>query len=281
VIARDRKGARGNDPAAFSADRYRKAGMRRSLRVPTMITGIAAATALASGCGVGGPPGPEPNTTTRTVGFGESFSTLKVATPGGAVQVTAGGTGGVQVTETLHYGENKPTVEQSTTGSTLSLSVPYCGKAQNRCSVDFRITVPAAISANLTSGGGDITVFGLSGRVEAGAAGGSLTARNLSGTLTANTGGGAIDAADLTSTDVSVNTAGGPTSLTFTKAPTRINALTGGGNLTLQLPAVMYALHLGTGGGTEAIGIPNDPSSSRTVTASTAGGNLTIKQTGG
>jgi hypothetical protein len=75
---------------------------------------------------------------------------------------------------------------------------------------------------------------------------------------------------------VAVVTDGGPAQLTFATPPDSVSVITGGGPATVNVPAGPYALTADSGGGQEIIAIATDPSATRSITVSTAGGPLQV-----
>jgi hypothetical protein len=236
---------------------------------------------------------PWTSTSVQTVTFRQPATALDVHDSGGPVAVSAGGEGGIQVTEIVSYNGTRPPIQQSVASRRLTLADPACNGGQ--CSVAFRVTVPAGTSARLESDGGPITVSGLTGPVDADSGGGPLTAqsvsgglnaqtggggltvRNESGTLSASTGGGPADLTGIAATDATVSTDGGGATLALSAVPHHVQAASGGGPVTVQVPVGSYAVSADSGGGPQDIGVATDPASPDTINVSSGGGGLAIQ----
>ena len=99
--------------------------------------------------------------------------------------------GPVTVTEEHRYARTKPTTAHQVEGQTLRLTQSGCGDDETRCNVEYRIRMPAAMSAEITAEAGAVRVD------------------NLSGDLRISTEAGAVESRDLTSAEVTVNTEAG------------------------------------------------------------------------
>src|SRR6201989_1845204 len=120
----------------------------------------------------------------------------------------------VHVTETISYnqGTSPPVVTQSVSGGRLSLSDPACPHAD--CNVDFDVTVPADVTVTASTGGGPLSL------------------RGVSGSLRAETDGGPLIAQDIAAATATITTGGGPAMVTFTTAPEKVSVGTDGGPAT-------------------------------------------------
>ena len=240
-----------------------------------------------------GSGGPWLSTSVQTVTFRQPVNALDLHDYGGPVEVSAGRAGEAQVTEIVHYNGSWPRPEQSVSNRQLTIADPACLKG--RCSIAFRVTVPAGTMARLESDGGSIDVTGLAGPVTADSgggpviarsvagglyartAGGTLTVHDESGRLTADTGGGPADAEGISAADVMVTTAGGAATLGLMAVPRHVWADSGGGPVMVQVPVGSYAVSADSGGGPREIGVTTDPASPDTISVSSGGGLVSIR----
>jgi DUF4097 and DUF4098 domain-containing protein YvlB len=230
----------------------RTSGARRAAALAAAV-GIAL---LAGGCGIGTPQFSQSASASYQVGG--SVTSLDVDTAGGTIEVDAGAqTTTVQVTETVHYNNTEPDAVHSLSGGVLSLSDPGC--ANDRCEVDYVVRVPAAVAARLSSHGGQITVHGLAGSLDAQSSGGDVTADSAA------------------STSVTVSSAGGGVSLAFTAVPDSVDVSSSGGSATVALPAgTSYAVTEDASGGSQKVAVPVDPRSPHTVKVRSSGGDIAV-----
>ncbi|MFC7013905.1 DUF4097 family beta strand repeat-containing protein [Streptomyces viridiviolaceus] len=189
----------------------------------------------------------------------EKVTSLRIRTNGGNVEVVAASSSGVSVTERVEYADEKPRTEHSVRKGELSLSATGCARSDaSEYSVDYTVAVPRGAIVSVETGGGDISVRGLSGVMEADTGGGNVRIRQSAmKKLSAHTGGGNLDTS-------------------FTAAPGQVEAESEGGNITVRLPEGTYAVDARTDGGDREVGIASDPSSAHKVKAYSGGGNITV-----
>jgi DUF4097 and DUF4098 domain-containing protein YvlB len=98
-------------------------------------------------------------------------------------------------------------------------------------SVAFKIFVPANVSTDLTTSGGNIQLSGLTGKLEFVTSGGNLDLEKLSGNIKGVTSGGNIYVKD-SREDIDLTTSGG--NITATHCDGKIKLHTSGGSVTLS-----------------------------------------------
>ena len=236
---------------------------------------------------------------TRTVTVPQPVTSLTVHSYGAAVQVAAGPTRRVRVTETLVYDNRAggpPAVAQSVSGGHLSLSDPEC--AASDCAVSFAVTVPPDVTvavateggpvtvsgtagASLDSGGGPVIATRIGGPLTVSTGGGSLLLDGLAGALRADTGGGSVSAGSVAAATAVVITGGGPARIAFSATPETVTLSTDGGSALLAVPGGPYALTADSEGGPEQVGIATSPAAHRSITVGSGGGPLWIEPPAG
>jgi hypothetical protein len=240
-----------------------------------------------------------PHTITRTVSVTEPITSLNVQSQAGAVLVHSGSGHTVQVTEYISYDKSAappPAVPGSVSGGRLTLADPACADGAD-CGVAFVVTVPATVSATVTSngaavsisglaganvdsGGGPVTLEHISGPATVGTDGGSLELNGLIGALQADSGGGPLTAQNVTAPTATVTTGGGSAGLVFAAAPQSVTLFTDGGPAALDVPGGPYALDTDSDGGPVSVHIATRPSAPRTLNVSSGGGSLTVAPAG-
>ncbi|MFI6510188.1 DUF4097 family beta strand repeat-containing protein [Streptosporangium sp. NPDC050855] len=185
----------------------------------------------------------------------DGVKALNVDSGSGDIVVTASDRSGVRVTETLHWRGDRPVTEHPVNDGTLSLRYRCDG---HNCSVDYKVEVPRAVSADLDTGSGTITLRGLAGQVKAVTGSGDIEAVGLgSKRLTAEAGSGEIETG-------------------FTVAPDLVEIESGSGDVVTRVPAGGYDVTTETGSGDRTVEVTRDPSSPRKITIKTGSGDAQV-----
>jgi hypothetical protein len=164
-----------------------------------------------------------------------------VTLQGGVAPSAARFTGSGTVWYGLNYSGQRPTLvtAQTPTGTRINFTCP-----NYNCALSSTVDVPPQAPVTVTSNGGNITATGISdATLQTG--GGDLTVDGLTGNVSLNTdnapngpygGGGQVDGT-LAAQNVAVDSGGNNVNLQLTTAPSNLNITTEGGSVTLQLPA--------------------------------------------
>jgi hypothetical protein len=150
--------------------------------------------------------------------------------------------------------------------------VAESGDRDSKCADDIVVNVPRNLdAAKLETGGGNVNVTGIAGRVELQTGGGGIRLDDIGGGVVAETGGGAIDVGNVLG-DVNLETGGG--NIKIASAKGEIKAESGGGSVVV-LSGLQGAV-LETSGGSIRV-----DKCSGTVKASTGGGSVDLGEIGG
>ena len=164
-----------------------------------------------------------------------------VTLQGGVAPSAAQFTGSGTVWYGLSYSGQRPTLvtAQTPAGTRINFTCP-----DYNCALSSTVDVPSQAPVTVTSNGGNITATGISdATLQTG--GGDLTVDGLTGNVSLNTdnapngpygGGGQVDGT-LAAQNVAVDSGGNNVNLQLTTAPSNLNITTEGGSVTLQLPA--------------------------------------------
>ncbi|MET7783247.1 DUF4097 family beta strand repeat-containing protein [Streptomyces mirabilis] len=201
---------------------------------------VAAAAVVTTGCQESDGLGKSASSSSQSYDVTDKVTGVSVDNNGGNIEIVAGTGSAIKVTERLEYSDSKPKTEHSVSGGELALKGGDCGGSASKCSVDYRIEVPAGVKVDASTGGGNITGTG------------------LGGTVVAKTSGGNIDVA-------------------FGTAPASVNADSEGGNVTVKLPKGSYAVDASTDGGNKKVDVPVNDGSANKVKAHSAGGDVTVR----
>jgi hypothetical protein len=203
-------------------------------------------------------------------------STLVVTDPAGNVHVTGGNSGTISVTERISYHGTAPTTTHRTAAGTLSL-VSHCPAAET-CGIDYTIAVPRMTTVRVNDGAGAVTVASLGGSVTAHVNAGKISLSSLAGPVEATTHAGSISGQHLSSATASLHVSAGKIDVAFTTPPAAITATTDVGAIALRVPgSVQYKVTAGATVGDVHISVSRSATATRTITASTKTGSITIE----
>lgn len=159
--------------------------------------------------------------------------TLQGGVEPGAAQFTGAGT----VWYGLTYSGQRPTLAtaQTAAGTRINFACPGFN-----CALSSTVDVPPQVPVTVTSNGGNVTATGIwNATLQTG--GGGLTVDGLTGDVSLNTDGqngpfGGNVAGTLAAQNITVDSGGGSVDLQLSTPPSNLNVTTEGGNVTLQLP---------------------------------------------
>lgn len=187
--------------------------------------------------------------------------TLRIDTSGGSIKVEAGSDATVKVTARQRIKTDSDT-EADELLQKLQLTMEQSGgnvtaiaKYEKQplgfrfrnwppVSVDFIVTVPAAMASELRTSGGSITVGDLRGRIEARTSGGSITVGKAGSSVLADTSGGSITVGSAQG-DVDLDTSGG--NIKVGPVAGKADLETSGGGITIE--SVTSSMRASTSGG--------------------------------
>ena len=143
----------------------------------------------------------------------------------------------------------------------------------NNLNIKAEITVPVNYDALLFTSGGNLSINGLIGKVEANTSGGNITANNTTGNIEAYTSGGNV-VIDNNTGNISASTAGGNITVnsfngsvnvstmgghvTLNGSNGKIDASTAGGNISVDYSGKNSGMDLSTMGGNITASLPSD-----------------------
>ncbi len=178
--------------------------------------------------------------------------------------VEAGATSTLSASLTWSY--TRPTVSTALVDGELTVN-GRCGHGpitSGYCSVDLDISIPAATTVTVRSSTGDLSLFGLTGTVQA------------------TTSTGDISLQTLRSTDVSATTSTGDVAIVLVNPPNRVHARTSVGDITVVVPAdgTPYRVDAVTSTGSKTLHVPTDSGASRSLDLTTSTGDITLRTSG-
>jgi hypothetical protein len=159
----------------------------------------------------------------------------------GDITITSGPPGRVEVSRQLAWAGAKPVIDEQWNGHALTVDQNCPTGFAEICSVDYTIAVPPGVALNLETDSGDIA------------------ARRSS------------------APQVQASSDSGDVMLSFAAAPASVYASSDSGNVTIRVPrGDSYAVHPRADTGSSYVGFGQNPASSRSITAISDAGNITV-----
>jgi hypothetical protein len=213
----------------------------------------------------------------------------------GDVAVEAGPGPDVTVDTDARGGFRAPGVRVDVSGSTISVD-GGCGSVFfDRCHASVTVRVPPGTPVQVSSGSGDVSASGLSGRVQVAASSGDLSVSDLSGHTDLSTGSGDVDAQGLSGTasletssgdieatglrsgTVRARTGSGDVDLFFSAAPAGVDADTGSGDVSVLVPrGGPYNVDAETSSGDRVVNVATDSQAGKVLRARTGSGDVSV-----
>ncbi|MDH6131701.1 hypothetical protein P3T37_001075 [Kitasatospora sp. MAA4] len=250
-----------------------------------IVGGVVAVLLLMTGAGEAWAVLVEQNTTVPTH-YSASVTAVELDLPDGSLNVTAGPDDGLTVSQHLNWMLSRPSVEQSLVGRTLRIKVRcprILGIGEPACDVGLDLQVPptTAVTVRMTSGYGRIS--GVSGDLSLHATSGELDLNGVSGQVSADVTSGLVKGTDLAAAQVEASATSGRVELGFSRAPDQLALTASSGSVSAVLPrGSTYRLTTrSTSGSPEIDPALSDPQSSRTITATTTSGDLSLTSPSG
>jgi len=170
-----------------------------------------------------------------------------------------------RVTRTAHWVTRPPrsSIVSSGSSTTVHGQCPGGQALVNRCRVDVDIELPSGAAARVSTGTGDVWLTALSGEVDVATGTGDVTGRGLMSSWVT----GRSDTGDV--------------ALGFAMPPTRVDVRVSTGDIALTLPTAPsgegYRFTAEAPVGDATVTVPADPAGTRTITAVTGVGDVTIR----
>lgn len=223
------------------------------------------------------------------IGRGSLTESYALPATTGQVKVSLGGgdvllrqvAGRGSLTGRGYYSLVRPHVSEHFASGTATIEYK-CAVVFGDCGLNATVNVPAGAAASVSTDGGDIRADGFTRPVSLSTGGGNVTVDRVMGDLTVNTDGGDITAEGVTAAQVNAGTGGGNIEVVFTRVPRDVRVNTDGGDITIVVPAggTLYRVTAHTDGGTTTESVPTSTNSPNVITATSGGGNITIRQAG-
>lgn len=192
--------------------------------------------------------------------FAFTGSRIVVDSRNGAIRVSAGQAGQVEVDTHLHYSQlQTPHPTARVEGDQLILTDGPRGLTMY-CDVGFDLRVPATVALQLNASNGAVSVSG------------------VSGALQVRTSNGAVQAQDLRTTALDVTTSNGAVTVSFLTTPSHVGIRTSNGRVQVTVPrgSGPYKLDVTTSNGSRTVAVPSDPAATSTITVHASNGSVRV-----
>lgn len=202
------------------------------------------------------------------VGRGTVPVSYSIPVSASRVSVTANGgdmtlrqSGRASLAGTGYYSLVRPHVTERVTAGGASIGYA-CAIPFGNCGLKATLSVPAGMAVSVSTGGGDVSADG------------------VAGDLSLRTDGGDIQASAVTAAQVTARAGGGDVTIVFTRVPRDVRVATDGGSITIVVPpgSALYRVAASADGGNLTDSVPRDPASPNVITATSGGGDVTIRQ---
>jgi DUF4097 and DUF4098 domain-containing protein YvlB len=208
--------------------------------------------------------------------YQKQINRIELDLEAGNITLSPGDSSSVRVGRTLHWRSTKPTIEESFSDQTMRVRVT-CPQSDG-CSADFTIEAPAGVSVQAKTQAGDVKITDISGALDIANSAGDIRVTNAIGEVRITGDSGQISGTGLHSHTLTAKTDSGDIELAFTDAPQTVDATTQSGDVTVTVPHTTgdYRVQADTNSGRRTVSVGVNSSSSRSITARTDAGDVTI-----
>lgn len=210
-----------------------------------------------------------------------SLDRVVVRVDHGSVEVAGSLTDRVEITGTVSHGLQRTSLRDTIADGELSLA-SGCPDMWVWCRVDLTVAVPSSVSVDVALSSGTVRVSGVDGGVRSRGRNGAVELSGVAGDVDVETRNGAITATSLSSAVVRADTRNGAIRFGFAQDPRLVTARSVNGPVHIAVPSsgTGYRVHLDTRNGKTATAVLTDPSSPRSIVATTRNGDVTIRYAG-
>jgi hypothetical protein len=161
----------------------------------------------------------------------------------------------------------------------LEINGTGCGFLSFGCTTEYVVTVPKDVKVTIESTSGDLKASDLPAGASLKTSSGGIEVQRVGGELSMKSSSGDLDAQELTATSVTSQSSSGRVALSFAAPPSSIEAESSSGDVEVRVPdgSETYKLDTKTSSGDESATVRTDPGSTRTITAKTSSGDVTVE----
>ena len=231
----------------------------------------------------------------NVVSFSGIPSEVVIESSAGLVVVVPADGDQVQVSRRATWTLFKPEMSVQVVGGSLVVKADCVGPSFI-CDVQYRVSVPSTVAVRVIGGDGNVQIAGIGGHIDVQTSKGSvavsdltsdLKVRTSSGDVTLSSVSGAFDAATdsgsitgtgLTGATIQTGTSSGDIALNVTGSADRIGAGSSSGDIALVVPDLAYNVDAQAASGDVDVNVTQADDASRSITATTGSGHVSISR---
>lgn len=204
---------------------------------------------------------------------------LTVHSASGDVLVSPSPDGDVHVLARVTYRSEKPELIQESTASGVLLDNRCAGGWWfASCSVDYEVQVPPAFAVDVDASSGGVVVRAVDGPVVVDVSSGDIEVQDVTAELSLRTSSGEVSGSGVRSQIVRAETSSGDIRLELATAPQELDAVASSGEIDIAVPGTeAYRVAATTSAGEEQVDVRQDPSSTRSISATSSSGDVTVR----
>lgn len=211
-----------------------------------------------------------------------AVSTIDIRSDGGAVRIVAAQSDMVRVVARVSDGLRPTSHSERLAGDQLDLHSSCPPMLSDFCRVDYTVSAPRDVSLVINADD-SVRLSGVVGAIDATSNNGDIHALHAAGPLRLHSDNGSIDATDVRSQTFDASTDNGSVNAAFAVAPISAGAASDNGSVTIVVPQgdAAYNVNAHSDNGSVSTPIRTDPTSTRTITARSDNGDVTVRYPGG
>jgi hypothetical protein len=217
---------------------------------------------------------------TETATFAaDGLKKIRLHNENGRVEIVGDDVDQISLVAEVSHGLRRTVTHADVEGDTLVVDMDCPTGIPVWCSVDYQIVVPNDLDVDVRNENGHLTLQDLDGDVKAHGDNGGVELARLSGDVDVQTLNGSVRAGGLTVDTVRAESRHGSVRLTFAEAPTTVTARTRDGAVEVVVPDddATYRVDADSFVGSIDTPVRIDPSSERSITATTRHGSVTVR----
>jgi DUF4097 and DUF4098 domain-containing protein YvlB len=173
--------------------------------------------------------------------YDDTISRIQVDSKSGNIEFAAAEGSQVKVTREFKWTREKPASAEVVDDGTLRVELVGCESwSSTNCGISYRFEVPSGMEIEATTAAGNITVIGLSGKLDL------------------ETKAGNVEGAGLTTDEMDAKTRAGNVELRFVGGTEQIKAHTDAGNVDVHFAVPPVNIDVGTNAGNVTVVVPDD-----------------------
>ncbi len=206
-------------------------------------------------------------------------TSLTVVSKSSDIEVVAGDVQEIKVERKFKKTVFGSDPDESYRDGKLEVKANGCSFMSFGCSTDYVITVPKDLKVSVDNTSGTIKVSDVAEVGKLATTSGDIEVHGGGGEMTLHATSGDIEASALTATKVEAKATSGKVELTFAAAPTDVRAQGSSGDITVLVPEGVeaYKVDTDTSSGDEHMELRTDPAATRTITAKTSSGDVSVE----